>query len=243
MHTQKGTINVGTRGFRPVTLVRTMPFMGERWADYRIFWREFRRTFHTTGAVLPSGRRLSRALARFVRDGELGLGSRHILEVGPGTGAVTRHILAAMRPDDRLALVERNEQFVARLRERLVKEPLFHQAADRVAVHHSGVEELAEDRTYDVIVSGLPLNNFSVEMVNQILAKLQRLLAPSGTLSFFEYIAIRRVKSLVSGRAQRQRLHGIGAALDEVLRSSEIRRDRVLANIPPAYVHHVRWEG
>jgi phosphatidylethanolamine/phosphatidyl-N-methylethanolamine N-methyltransferase len=217
-----------------------MPLMGERWTDYRIFWREFRRAFHTTGAVLPSGRALSRALAHFVRDGDAPRGGRQILEVGPGTGAVTRYILAAMRPDDQLVLVERNGQFVSRLRERLADEPLFRQAADRVAIHHAGVEELAEDQTYDVIVSGLPLNNFSVELVREILAKLRRLLAPDGTLSFFEYIAIRRMKALVSGRTQRKRLRGIGAALDELLSAGEIRRDRILANVPPAYVHHVK---
>ena len=35
-------------------------------SDYGLFLREFRRTFHTTGAVLPSSPRLARALARFV---------------------------------------------------------------------------------------------------------------------------------------------------------------------------------
>ena len=97
-----------------------MALMGQPWADYRIFWREFRRAFHTTGAVLPSGRALAEALAHFVRDGDVRRGPRQILEVGPGTGAVTRHILQAMRPDDQLALVERNREFVTRLREHLI---------------------------------------------------------------------------------------------------------------------------
>ncbi len=215
--------------------------MGKAWTDYRIFWREFRRTFHTTGAVAPSGRRLSRALAHFVREGELGLGPRQILEVGPGTGAVTGHIVAAMRPDDRLTLVEHNGEFVARLRERLADEPALRAVADRVTIHHAGVEQLAEDQPYDLIVSGLPLNNFSVEFVREVLAKLERLLAAGGTLSFFEYIAIRRAKSLVSGAAQRARLRGIAAALDQLLAEREIRRDHVWANIPPAYVHHLSW--
>ncbi len=55
--------------------------------DHRVFWREFRRNFHTTGAVLPSGRALARALTRYVAAGAAG--PRRILEVGPGTGAVT----------------------------------------------------------------------------------------------------------------------------------------------------------
>ncbi len=106
-----------------------------------------------------------------------------------------------MRPGDQLVLVEHDREFVNRLRERFAEEPPFCQAADRVTLHHAGIEELAEDQTYDVIVSGLPLNNFSVQLVHDIVTKLRRLLSPDGTLSFFEYIAIRRVKAMVSGRA------------------------------------------
>ena len=77
---------------------------------------------------------------------------------------------------------------------------MFEHASDRITLLHASVEELPEDEPYDLIISGLPLNNFAVESVEQILAKLRRLLAPGGTLSFFEYVAVRRVKSLVSRR-------------------------------------------
>ena len=233
-------------------IARRMRRVRQRWADYRVFWREFRQAYHSTGAVLPSGRALAAALCRYVREpGEAasaagGNGAagpnqgRRILEVGPGTGAVTGRIIADMRPGDRLVLVERNEQFVARLRARLDNEPAFRSAADRVALLHASVEELAEDQPFDLIISGLPLNNFSVELVEQILAKLRRLLAPGGMLSFFEYVAVRRAKSFVSARGERERLRGVGRVMEEMLQSNEIHRDLVLANVPPAWVHHVR---
>src|SRR5213079_848550 len=107
--------------------------MRQRFADYRVFWRQFREAYHSTGAVLPSGRGLARALARFVREDARsalrsasrlnangsepapgpslegrGKAGRRILEVGPGTGAVTAQIIGDMRPGDRLVLVERN---------------------------------------------------------------------------------------------------------------------------------------
>jgi phospholipid N-methyltransferase len=148
-----------------------------------------------------------------------------------------------MLSNDILDLVERNEQFVARLRERIASEDAFQAVADRISVIHSAVEELPEDRPYDLIISGLPLNNFSVELVEQILAKLGRLLKPGGTLSFFEYVAIRGAKSIVSRREERQRLRKIGRLFDELLRKREVRRDLVLANVPPAWVHHVRFEA
>jgi phospholipid N-methyltransferase len=234
--------------------------MRQQWADYRVFWRQFRATYHSTGAVLPSGRALSSALSRFVRDGggdgeaastrpsspksAAGKTSpRRILEVGPGTGAVTAQIIQDMRPDDQLVLVERNDQFVAWLRGRLAESPEFQQAGDRIRLVHAAVEELAEDEPFDLIISGLPLNNFAVDSVKQIFAKLRRLLARSGTLSFFEYVAVRRAKSLVSPAADRARLRGISKIFRDVLNGNEVRRDLVITNVPPAWVHHVRFKS
>jgi len=220
--------------------------MRQQWADYRLFLQEFRRTFQTTGAVLPSGRGLAAALARPIREiGDEYRGKeRRILEIGPGTGSVTARIIRDLRPEDRFVMVERNEQFVARLRERLLCEPAFQRPIPgQITLVHAGVEELPEDvqDRYDIVISGLPLNNFSVEFVEQLLEKLRRLLLPGGTLSFFEYIAIRRVKSAVSSNAEQKRLRGIGAALDRMFRSALVRHDCVLANVPPAWVHHLSW--
>jgi phospholipid N-methyltransferase len=218
-----------------------MPTMQQRLAEYRVFWRQFREQYHTTGAVLPSGRGLSRALAHFVRNGKVATSGRprRILEVGPGTGAVTNQIVLDMQPTDRLTLVERNAQFVDHLRVQLASAPGFQTVRDRIALVHSGVEELPEDETYDLIISGLPLNNFSVELVDTLLTKIQKLLAPGGVLSFFEYVAIRRAKAVVSPAADRERLRDIERILNELLSGHETRRDLIVANVPPAWVHHV----
>jgi phosphatidylethanolamine/phosphatidyl-N-methylethanolamine N-methyltransferase len=212
--------------------------MRRRFGEYRLFLREYARSFRTTGAILPSGRWLAKALARFVTGDGPG---RQILEVGPGTGAVTRRIAARMGDDDRLHLVELNDTFVAQLRASLADEPVLRRVADRTQLFHSAVESLPKNDGYDVIISGLPLNNFAVAEVEQILAKLAGLLKPGGTLSFFEYIAIRHARALVSRRAERDRLRGIGRALGAVLGPHEFRRDWVWPNVPPAWVHHVRF--
>ncbi len=216
----------------------------------RRFLQEFISNYHTTGAILPSGRFLARALARFV--GERSGKPRRILEVGPGTGPVTLRIIEAMADEDRLDLVELNDSFVAGLRERFERDPTFHAVADRARVLHCPVQELADGAShdgashdgapYDVIISGLPLNNFEPDLVEQILATMTGLLTPGGTLSFFEYIAIRRVKTLVSGRETRTRLQGVARAMSGVLDGHEIRRDAVWPNVPPAWVHHVRFD-
>ena len=213
--------------------------MRRRLSEHALFFREFLRNFHTTGAILPSGRYLAAALSRFVKVSEETT-SRRILEVGPGTGAVTRRILAAMRPGDRIDLVELNRTFVEQLERRFAVEPAFQAVAGWARVLHCPVEELPSSEPYDVIVSGLPLNNFAVADVEQILAALWALLAPGGTLSFFEYIAVRPLRALVSGRSERARLRGSGQAMRAALDGCEIRRDAVWLNVPPAWVHHLR---
>src|SRR3954469_3406783 len=231
--------------------------MRQRLTDYRVFWRQFREAYHSTGAVLPSGRALARALERFVREdapileekaapltGTNGdMAGRRILEVGPGTGAVTMQIIDDMRPNDRLVMVERNEQFVEHLKGRIAELCSNSTSDPRIVIVHASIEELPEDEPYDVIISGLPLNNFAIELVQQILSKLRRLVAPGGTVSFFEYVAVRKAKAIVSPRNDRERLRGISKVLGEFLRGAEIRRDLVLANVPPAWVHHVRAGG
>ena len=213
--------------------------------ESRTFLRQYRTNFKHTGAVLPSGRSLGRALTYFVRrpQSENGAtcGPRRVLEVGPGTGAVTRHICDGLTPQDTLDLCELNAAFVEVLHQRLAGESPFRDVASRVAVHHKPVEELLADEPFDLIVSGLPLNNFEVGEVEHILKLFGRLLKPTGTLSFFEYIGIRKLRAAVSDAAGRDRLRGIERAMNGILRGGEIRRDHVWANVPPAYVHHVRF--
>jgi phosphatidylethanolamine/phosphatidyl-N-methylethanolamine N-methyltransferase len=207
-------------------------------ANYRLFWQEFRRTFHSTGAVLPSGPRLCRALARYVAgDGQ----PRRVLEVGPGTGVVTHEIIAQLGPRDTLDIVELNDRFVAALRQRLQHEQHWQAVADRVQIHHMPVEQLSAEQPYDAIVSGLPLNNFPADLVRSLLAHFERLAGSNATLSFFEYVAVRTAKGMVVKGAERQRLSEIGGAIADVCGRYEFRKEMVMFNVPPAWVHHLRF--
>ncbi len=161
--------------------------------------------------------------------------------MGPGTGAVTAHIVRRMQEDDRLDLVELNPRFVEQLRRRLADEPDFQAVAPRTRIFCQPVEAIEDQEGHDTIISGLPLNNFEVAEVRQVLDALRRLAKPGGTLSFFEYIGVRPLRGLVSRGVQRDRLRGIGQAIGELLEQGEFRRDRVWFNAPPAWVHHVRF--
>jgi phospholipid N-methyltransferase len=214
--------------------------MSSRIADCRLFLAEFRRNFRTTGAILPSGRRLSKALAHFIRVGP-DHPPRRILEVGPGTGAVTRHLIGSMRSCDRLDLVELNPTFVDCLNQRFRRDPAFQPVAGRCRVLHAPIENLPTATPYDVIVSGLPMNNFAVTEVEHVLGILRQLARPGATVSFFEYMGIRRLKAAFSGRSERARLNGIGQVVGQILQNHEVRRDSIWSNVPPAYVHHLQF--
>ena len=223
--------------------------MRKKLSELRVFFREFRRHFKTTGAITPSSRFLGKALARFVpasTDGDPHR-PRRILEVGPGTGAATRQIVRRLRPNDRFDLVELNESFVAVLERLFRTDPDFQPAKDRARIFHMPVQELVESVEgarggYDLIISGLPLNNFSGEMVREILDAFAALARPGGTLSFFEYVAVRPARAVVSSRAGRARLREVGSAIHDLYQTHGFRRDCVLGNVPPAWVYHIRYE-
>jgi phospholipid N-methyltransferase len=200
------------------------------------FFRESRRHFRNTGALLPSSRFLARALASPLAEPRP---PYRILEVGPGTGSVTREILRRLQPGDRLDCVELNEHFVERLNLCLRHDSRFIPYQSQVQVIHSPVEALPGDAIYDHIISGLPLNNFPVDLVREIFDAYGRLLKPGGVLSYFEYVLIRHLKTPFSGRKERHRLHRVGRLVGEYIRAYQVRRQRVLMNVPPAVVRHL----
>src|SRR4051794_20497771 len=213
------------------------------WAECGTFLRESRRHFRTTGALLPSSRFLARALAAPLSAARPAIAPprpRRVLEVGPGTGSVTRVILRYLRPDDRLDAVELNRRFVDRLQLHLLHDPLFAPYRDQVQVIHSAVEDLPGEGFYDPIVSGLPLNNFPGWQVRQIFGAYRRLLKPGGVLSYFEYVLIRQLKTPFVNRQERRRLYRVGRIVGQYIRTCQVRHEQVLMNVPPAIVRHLR---
>ena len=208
--------------------------------DYIEFFRQFRSRFETTGAIAPSSRFLASALTR-------PLGRRtapaRILEIGPGTGAVTKRIVRLLGPDDRLDLVELNERFAEILARRYGGAPQHGAPREAVQIHVCPLQEFEPQGTYDFIVSGLPLNNFSADLVGEIFETCFRLLSPGGVLSYFEYMYVRPVRKLVAGERDKTRLTRIDAIMNSYLSEHRIRRDWVFVNLPPAWVQHLQSQS
>jgi len=212
-----------------------------RLTDYQTFLTQFLRNHEATGSVIPSGRALATALCRHVGQGAA---AQKILEAGPGTGAVTGSIIERLRHDDHLWMVELNPAFAAHLRTAFKEKPSFRDVAARCHLVEGSVQQLAPlgaDDKFDLVISGLPLNNFSSEDVRDILEAYSNLLKPGGILSFFQYILIRPAKMFVSVGLERDRLKGVGEAIEGMLGEREFAREWVWPNVPPAWVHHIRF--
>lgn len=193
-----------------------------RLTDYQTFLTQFLRNHETTGSLIPSGRALGSALCRYVGEGAA---PQKILEAGPGTGAVTGCIIERMRHDDQLWMVELNPTFAAHLRAAFTHKPAYREVASRCHLVEGSVQELGHAGEFDLVVSGLPLNNFSSAEVRDILDAYSKLLKPGGILSFFQYIMIRPAKMIVSVGSERDRLKGVGEAIERILREREFARE------------------
>lgn len=207
-------------------------------ADYLVFVREAFRRHETTGAVWPSSSSLARAITRFVARKT---GPARILEVGPGTGVFTRQILRHLTEHDELTLVEVNPTFAALLEKRVAKAPQCAPHQSRIRIICSPIETAPLAGKYDFIVSGLPLNNFEPPHVRTILRRLRQLAAPGCVLSFFEYLGLRRIRTVAGRAATRRRLRTIEATIRAFERRHGFARDIVWANVPPALVRHWRF--
>ncbi len=207
--------------------------------EHAEFFRQYRETFYTTGAIAPSSQFVARALTRPL---ERHPGPIRILEVGPGTGSVTRRIARLLKPDDRLDLVELNDKFVEVLNRRIRDDADFRRVADRTKVHHVAIQEFQAEKPYDFIISGLPLNNFTPELVSDIFETLFKLLAPQGVLTYFEYMYMRKLKRTFARGEKRDKLDRLDAVIQKMLDRHRVNRASVLVNFPPAWVHHLRHE-
>jgi phospholipid N-methyltransferase len=211
--------------------------------EYGAFLSEARTAFQTVGAVAPSGRFLARAMAHQLRTNRNG--PARVLEVGPGTGAITREIVRYIRPLDRFDLVELSTAFAESLRNRFQNEHRFRQVRTQSRIINMSVQDLAADRdhAYDCVVCGLPFNNFPPELVHSLFERMCRLARPGGVISFFEYLWIRDLKRPFVSTDERIRLGRVADVIAGYLNRFEFRRDLVPINLPPAVVHHLRIGG
>jgi phosphatidylethanolamine/phosphatidyl-N-methylethanolamine N-methyltransferase len=184
-------------------------------AGTALFLKRWLRRPFSMGAVVPSGPLLARAMAETTvacLDGREG----HVIELGAGTGEVTKALLAAGIAPHRLALVERDPVLARFLRDnlhgpRIIEGDAAHLPALLVA---NGVGRVA------AVVSSLPLLSLPAQLVDDIVSGVFETLPVGAAMVQFTYGPKAPVPF-----AQRDRLHLRG-----------VRGPRIWRNMPPAVV-------
>jgi len=184
-------------------------------AGTALFLKRWLRRPFSVGAVVPSGRLLAQAMARATfsemkgRDG-------HVIELGAGTGEVTKALLAAGIPANRLALVERDPELASFLRRHFSGPQIVEGDAARLPkiLAEQGID------TVSAVVSSLPLLSLPAEVVRGIVEGVFEALPRGGALVQFTY-----------GPSQ-----PVPRVLSQGLRLVGTRGPRIWRNMPPAVV-------
>lgn len=128
---------------------------------------------------IPSGRTLSRRIADQIDPEPGGV----VVELGPGTGAVTRAILERGTAEEDMMLIESDPEFAALLRSAYPRARITEGDAFTFAAL------LGETRGLRAIVSGLPVMGETEERKQGLLADAMDVLAPGMPFVQFTYSA------------------------------------------------------
>jgi len=152
-----------------------------RGAQIALFAANFVKHPVMLGSVIPSSRFLIARLLRHV-DFER---AHVIVEYGPGVGTFTREILANMRADAILVVLETNPDFVRFLRDTVRDSRLriVHGSAADVerALAHEGA------RAADYVISGIPFSTLPPEVREDVLAATRRVLGREGAFLVYQF--------------------------------------------------------
>lgn len=207
-------------------------------------WKFFKRYLSdpsTVGALTPSSRALAAALCNPFRRR---ISAATVLEVGAGTGAVTRYLGALLGGEDELDICEVEPDFADIIERDVLTRGEFAPAIaeGRVRIMRVPVQELTHENRYDFIISGLPLNAFELRDVKDIFNVVRRSLKPGGVFSYFEYVGLRRTTRTFAMGKQRKRILTVSTYLSHRIRKHQFDRRTVLQNLPPAYARYLRFD-
>jgi phosphatidylethanolamine/phosphatidyl-N-methylethanolamine N-methyltransferase len=131
------------------------------------------------GAVMPSGRLLARTMAQYVDIDS----DDPVIELGPGTGAITSALLHRGVDQKRLVLVEYNSGFCALLRDRYPQAKVVH--GDAYTLRDTLWNVLGARAS--AIVSGLPLVTKPMAIRLKLIRDAFAALAPGAPFVQFTY--------------------------------------------------------
>jgi phosphatidylethanolamine/phosphatidyl-N-methylethanolamine N-methyltransferase len=159
------------------------------------FFKGFLRHPLAVGSLVPSSGYLARRIASALRS------ARSVVELGPGTGSVTKAMLEALGPHARLLAIELDAEFAG----------LLDADPDtRLIVHQGNATQLAQVvgmhglQQVDAVVSGIPFSTMPALTGRAVLAQVWSALRPGGT--FIAYQIRADVARLARGLMGRPRV-------------------------------------
>ena len=167
----------------------------------------------TVGAIMPTSARMAAKMASII-DTSSGL---PVLELGPGTGVITKAILAMGVKPENLVSVEYSTQFYDHLVEKFPGVRFINGDAFNIE------QTLADYRgqKFDCVISGIPLLNFPMHARVKLVESLLDLMPPGRPVVQFSY----GPKSPVAKRPESYKVEHF---------------DIILRNIPPAQIWHYK---
>ncbi len=181
-------------------------------ADSTVFLREWVANPQRTGSVAPSSPQLGAAMARWLpRDAE-----SFVLELGPGTGAVTDALFKRGLREDRLIAIEKNPNLAKVLQKKFPRAHIVVGDAWHLDTLIAGLA--LPVKSVGAVISSLPLLNFPKAQADELAQKIRGVLDPRGRWVQYSY-------HLIKDRSR--------GADDFRLVASKI----VWWNFPPARVH------
>lgn len=150
--------------------------------------------FIKVGSFLPSSVFLARRMAKRAT-GPI------VVELGPGTGVVTKEILKVLPSNGTLICIESNAVFTDHLKRNICDERVTIYEGDASMLNDflkkKGIQKV------NCVISGLPLGNFKKNLKRNILEKISDCLENDGVFMQFEYLlagmaAVKEVFPLVS---------------------------------------------
>lgn len=153
--------------------------------------KEFIKTPHKIGSVVPSSRFLSEAMFANLNFDEIDF----IAEYGPGTGIFTKKLLTLVKPSAKIILIESNQALYKQLK----KEFRSHKS---VLVLNDSAENIEKIRIefqypkFDLIISGIPFSILPLEVTQRILNNTTFSLSQSGIFRTFQYLFVKKTEAM-----------------------------------------------
>jgi phospholipid N-methyltransferase len=139
-------------------------------------WWLMLRKFFAHGTAIASFSPSSRFLARSMIRGIDWVRAKCVVELGAGTGPITKELVRAAHPGTRLVIVERDPDFCKLLRDKFPGHDIVEGDACKLdeILSHRGIARA------DHVISGLPLPSFPSDLRDSIIRMSAKVLGPDG---------------------------------------------------------------